>query len=223
MADQRIIRVTGKGVIKVKPDTTRITMTLEGCYTEYEETLRISGEDTELLKDILERQGFGRGDVKTLSFNVDTKHENYQDTDSLWKQRFVGYQYSHTLKVEFDSDNRRLGRILFALANAERIHPVFRLSYTVKDKEGSKNELLGRAVEDAGAKAAILAQAAGVTLKDVQSIDYSWGEIDFECSPMRGNVLMEKCRAAGDGCYDMDIEPDDMEVSDTVTVVWEIA
>ena len=25
------------------------------------------------------------------------------------------------------------------------------------------------------------------------------------------------------GSYDMDIEPDDIEVSDTVTVVWEIA
>jgi hypothetical protein len=31
----RTIRVTGKGQIKVHPDMTRITMTLEGIYPEY--------------------------------------------------------------------------------------------------------------------------------------------------------------------------------------------
>ena len=29
--------------------------------------------------------------------------------------------------------------------------------------------------------------------------------------------------ACEDACYDLDIEPDDIEVADTVTVVWEIA
>ena len=36
----RTIRVTGKGQIKVKPDITRITMTLTGVFKEYSETLR---------------------------------------------------------------------------------------------------------------------------------------------------------------------------------------
>lgn len=223
MADQRIIRVTGKGVLKVKPDMTRITMTLAGCCPEYEETLKRSNADTEYLKDILEKQGFGREDVRTLSFHVDTKHESCQAKDGSWKQRFVGYEFRHILKAEFDSDNKRLGKILFALANAKRISPEFRLSYTVRDKEASKNLLLGKAVEDAKAKAAVLARAAGVSLKDIQSIDYSWGEIEFECSPMRADMLMERCCEAEDAGYDMDIEPDDIEVSDTVTVVWEIA
>jgi hypothetical protein len=55
MAVQRVMRVTGKGVIKVKPDTTRISMMLEGCYANYEETLHMSSADTECLKDILEK------------------------------------------------------------------------------------------------------------------------------------------------------------------------
>lgn len=46
----RTIRVTGKGQIKVKPDITRITMTLTGVFKEYGETLRHSSEDTEALK-----------------------------------------------------------------------------------------------------------------------------------------------------------------------------
>ena len=46
----RTIRVTGKGQIKAKPDMTRITMTLEGLFKDYGETLRHSSEETEILK-----------------------------------------------------------------------------------------------------------------------------------------------------------------------------
>ena len=224
MANERMIKVTGKGNLKVKPDVTRITITLEGQNKEYDKILEQSSKDTEALKDILENQGFDRSDVKTLMFNVDTRYESYQTRYKSWRERFVGYEFKHVVKVEFDSDNTRLGKILFALANAKAIHPDFRISYTVKDKEASKNELLGKAIADAKAKAAVLTSAAGVALKDIKTIDYSWGEIEFEYSPMRGDML---CKAAmvdeSCGSFAMDIEPDDIEVSDTVTVVWEIA
>ena len=218
----RTIRVTGKGQIKVKPDTTRITMTLTGVFKEYGETLLHSSEDTEELKDVLSAFGFERSDLKTLSFNVDTEYESYRDKNNDYKQRFVGYRFNHILKVEFESDNDRLGKILYALANC-KVRPEFRISYTVKDPEAAKNQLLGKAVTDAKEKAVVLTQAGGVTLKDIQSIDYSWGEIDFEYRPMRGAVLTECCAApTAAKNYDLDIEPDDIEVSDTVTVVWEI-
>ena len=42
-------------------------------------------------------------------------------------------------------------------------------------------------------------------------------------SPMRGAMLMECCEAPMAKSYDLDIEPDDIDVSDTVTIVWEIA
>ena len=42
MEDKRLIKVTGKGNLKVKPEVTRITITLEGCYKVYEESLRRS-------------------------------------------------------------------------------------------------------------------------------------------------------------------------------------
>ena len=217
----RTIRVTGKGQIKVKPDMTRITMTDTDVCNEYGETLRRSSEDTEALKEVLSGFGFEKTDLKTLSFNVDTEYESYRDKNNDYKQRFVGYRFNHILKVEFESDNDRLGKILYALAHCS-VRPEFRISYTVKDPEATKNLLLGKAVTDAKEKAAVLTQAAGVALKDIQSIDYSWGEINFEYSPMRGDMLMECCEAPMAKSYDLDIEPDDIDVSDTVTVIWEI-
>ena len=219
----RTIRVTGKGQIKVKPDMTRITISLEKTFPEYQETLKKSAEDTEQLKTILSAFGFDRSDLKTLHFNVDTEYESYREKD-VYKQRFLGYKYSHVMKLEFDSDNERLGKILYALANCP-LHPEFRLSYTVKDPEKAKNELLGCAVNDAKEKAAVLAKAAEICLKDIQSIDYSWGQINLEMQPMNRMLAADECFptvGAKLESYDMDIEPDDIEVSDTVTVIWEI-
>ena len=224
MSNMRTIRVTGKGRLKVRPDTTRITISLEGTWPEYGETLRHSSQDTERLKDLLSAFGFARSDLKTLNFNVETEYESYEDRGT-YKQRFIGYRFTHMMKVEFPSDNDRLGKVLYALANCP-LKPEFRLSYTVSDPEAAKNDLLGKAVTDAKEKASVLTQAAGVTLKDIQSIDYSWGEIDFEYRPMNRMLMADEYLArpmvAESPSYDMDIEPDDIEVSDTVTVLWEI-
>lgn len=224
MSNMRTIRIMGKGKIKVKPDMTRITMTLEGIYPEYSEALRHSSQDTDCLKDVLADFGFERPDLKTLSFNVDTEYETYEE-NKTFKQRLAGYKFRHQMKVEFESDNDRLGRILYALAHCQ-VKPEFRISYTVKDQEAAKNEILGKAIADAKEKAAVLTQAAGVELKEIQSIDYSWGEIDFEVRPMSRAMLAEDGAVYGmaplSAGYDLDIEPDDIEVSDTVTVVWGI-
>ncbi len=218
----RTIRVTGKGSLKLRPDTTRITMTLEGLQQNYGDTLRRSSEDTEKLKTVLAEFGFAGSDLKTLQFSVDAEYESYQENGS-YKRRFAGYRFRHLMKLEFPSDNERLGRVLYALANG-RVRPEFQLSYTVSDPEAAKNELLGRAVQDAKEKAAVLSRAGDVRLKEIQDIHYSWGEADFEVRPMNGAILADRCLAEPMAAksYDLDIVPDDIQVSDTVTVVWEI-
>ena len=147
--------------------------------------------------------------------------EGYTE-NGAYRQRLVGYRYRHTMKVEFDSDNDRLGKVLYALANSE-LQPEFNISYTVKDREAAKNELLGKAVADAKEKAAVLTQAAGVILKDIQTIDYSWGELNMETRPMNRMLAAKAVSAdSAEESYAIDMEPDDISVSDTVTVVWEI-
>ena len=212
----RTIRVTGKGNLKVKPDTTRLMITLNGVYPEYAETINRSTAETEALRELLVEVGFKSSAMKTLSFDVDTEFENYRDENNDYKRRFIGYKFTHTLKVDFPSDNELLGKTLFTLSRSN-LAPEFRISYTIADPEAVKNELIGKAVEDAMKKAEVLAKAARLTLGSIQTVDYSWGEINMEVRPM-DNMLMSPC---GDSC-EMDIEPDDIDISDTVTVVWEI-
>ena len=66
---ERTIRVTGKGKISVKPDTIRLLIELEGGAKDYDETMRMSTEQTEIVKECFEKLEFQRSDVKTMSFN----------------------------------------------------------------------------------------------------------------------------------------------------------
>ena len=100
----------------------------------------------------------------------------------------------------------------------------FSIIHTVKDAEAVKNQLIGKAVADSKEKAKVLAEAAGVKLGSILKIDYSWGEIEVYSRPFQ---MMENgaglCLGeTSDGRYHMNIEADDIDLQDTVTVVWEI-
>ena len=220
--ENQSIRVTGKGVVRVRPDTTRLTLSLSGLCPEYSDALQQSARDTEALKVALRPLGFADTELKTTQFSVDTEYEGYQDEQGRWQNRFAGYRWQHALKLEFPSDRERLGHILFALGSSPA-RPELHIGYTVRDPEAVKNELLGKAVADAKAKAAVLAAAAGVKLCELLSVDYAWGQPELEVRPMRKAVMMDaRTGASGANSFDPGIEPEDIETSDTVTLVWRI-
>ena len=216
---ERTIKVTGKGKLMVKPDTIRLVFNLNDTRKTYEETLAESSKQTGIFKELFVKLGFEADALKTVSFNVNTKYESYQDEQKRLQQRFVGYKFVHDLKIEFDADNELLGKVLYALANAS-ITPEFRLQYTVKDVESAKNELLSKAVADSKTKAEVLTKAAGVKLGEILNIDYSWAELELVAQPVR--MLKASPAMANDamGSYQMDITPEDIKVEDSVTVVW---
>lgn len=67
----------------------------------------------------------------------------------------------------------------------------------------------------------VLTQAANVKLQSILSIDYSWGEIDLDVR-MQPKLLMDAEPMCTSESYNIDVEPDDIEATDTVTVTWEI-
>ena len=102
---------------------------------------------------------------------------------------FIGYLFQQLYNT---ADALIVGNLVGRNALAKcPLQPEFRLSYTVKDPEAAKNELLGKAVADAQQRALVLTQAAGITLKDIQSIDYSWAQINFEVEPMSRMLMAE--------------------------------
>jgi len=72
-------------------------------------------------------------------------------------------------------------------------------------------------VRDAKEKARILAAASGVLLGKILAVDYDWGEIE-----VRSRVYAASSKMAYESAPMIDLEPEDISNSDTVTVVWEI-
>ena len=215
----KTLKITDKGKVSVKPDIIRLNMTIEESYKEYEVTLSQSNETTKILKELFVSLGFKKDDLKTRSFDIDTKYESYKTKDQSWKKRLVGYTYTHRMLIEFDADNKKLGEILYALAHSV-ITPEISIEYTVSDPEKHKDELLKNAIEDSKHKAEVLANAANVKLGDIVSIDYSWGEISFVSEPIQNFAFASAEQTTGRTGYDIDIEADDIDVTDTVTVIW---
>ncbi len=214
----RSIRVTGKGKIALQPDMIRLILHLEDTDPDYEQIMAMSATQTNALKACIEQLGFAKSDMKTLSFGIKPQYEGYHDEKNNWKQRFVGYQFQHRLKLEMDADNAMLGKVLSAIA-ATALHPNLDIIHTVRDTEAAKNRLLGNAVADATEKAKVLAQAAGLTLGSIVTMDYSWGEIEFTSQPIQKEAV--RCISAMPN-EAIDIDPDDIEVSDIVTITWNI-
>jgi len=225
MEKTRTIRVTGRAVLRVTPDQICIYLTLEGKDQNYELAVEKSAEKTRAVKESLAAAGFDPGEIRTTSFSIDPEYEGYEE-NGVWKQRFTGYRFNHGLKVLFDSDKEKLGQVFGALARCPA-KPEFRVSYRVKDQEKAKAELIAKAVEDAKGKAKVLADASGVSLKEILSIDYSFSKIEMETSMM--NYARCETPAAGklldmqSSKIDIDVDPEDIEITDNVTLVWEIA
>ena len=220
---ERTIRVTGKGNISLSPDTIRIMVTQSSVEQTYEMAVKASADAKNILTEALGTLRFKKEDLKTLYFNVDSETEGYQAKDKSWKRRLIGYRYKHRMKIEFPKESDLLGKVLAVIARSSS-EPEFSIEYTVSNPEAAKNELLKRAVEDSGKKAKILSEAAGTKLGDIVSIDYSWGQVEFVSRPVDtlGPDLPNVAEDEYISSIDVDIEPDDIDVSDTVTVIWSL-
>lgn len=217
----RSITVTGKGRILVAPDTIRLTITATDLYSNYETTVKKSTEDTNTLRETIRTAGLEGKDLKTKNFNIDTEYESYRDKNDNYKRRFKGYRYNHRMTIEFPNDNKVLGKVLYALSVCP-VKTEFSIAHTIKDVESAKNKLLAKAVQDAKVKAIALADAAGVKLGEILNINYSWGELEIYTEPMSNLCLSKAMSVETDGAYDIDIEADDIDVTDTATIIWKI-
>ena len=217
---ERTIKVTGKGNVSIKPDRIRLLMTMKGTMPDYSSAVERSAEQTGQVRESVKSAGLDPKALKTTSFDINTEYEDYKDRKDNWKRKFVGYRFTHHTYIEFENDNKVLGKVLYALTQCP-VNVEFRIVHTVSDPERAKADLLKDAVDVAMSKAETLTQAAGVQLGQIISIDHSWNEIDIYANDMtlgmdRVGMVCEK------GMLDIDIEADDISLSDTVTIVWEI-
>ena len=217
----RTITVKGTGRVSARPDYIVLSLNIEALSETYDRAMTDASERIKKLQDTAVFVGYEKSDMKTTSFNVQTRYENVKDRQGNYKREFAGYACSYHLKLAFDFDSKQLAKVISAIANCGA-QPEISIAFTVKNPERISEELLINATENAKTKAEILCKASGNTLGQLLNIDYNWGELnvfsrttyDVEDS-IQPLMAMSKCAAP-------EIEPDDIDVSDTVTFTWGI-
>jgi uncharacterized protein YggE len=217
--DNREIVVKGIGKVSASPDLLVIDLNLEVVEPEYDKAMLVATEHLDTLRAAVVDAGHDKKSLKTTQFNVNTKYDSYRDKSNNWKQKFIGYCCTHGLRLEFNLDMKKLGDTLGAIADCPA-NPKFSIKFSVKDPSAVSEQLLQSAIENAKWKADVLANSAGVKLGEIKRIDYNWSEHHLYSET---NYLLAEAEvdyAAAPKSLAMDIEPEDIDVSDSVTVIW---
>ncbi len=215
----RTITVKGIGKVSAKPDYVVLSMSMESKNRDYDEAMSLAEQKIAQLNESLASVGFEKDSVKTTDFIVSVNYKYHKDYNGNSYQEFDGYVVKHKLKVSFDFSSERLSEALSAVAGCLS-KPDLSVSFTVKDQTAIQGELLRSATANARSSAEILCQASGEKLGELLSINYNWGELDVYSHT--SYEIEDKCLLAAKPMDSIDMEPDDIDVSDTVTFMWEL-
>ena len=217
----RTIAVRGVGKCAFAPDTIRIFADIERRDKEYEKALAGSAHAVEKLKAALEKQGFSGDDLKTSSFDVNTEYESVRDSDGNYKNVFAGYCVRYNMSLCFECDTGKLRKALSAAAKSGA-DARLNISFELNARNAAVDAALALAADDAKRKAAALAGAMGVELSKIISIEQSGVSHSFVSrTEFREDAVAARMMKANSAVAD--ISPHDVEIEESVTVVWEIA
>ncbi|MBX0331971.1 SIMPL domain-containing protein [Pontibacter sp. HSC-14F20] len=214
---KRKLQITGRGKLSVTPDLMILSFSASAQEWEYDKTVDALNAKVEELRNIIEAQGIARSNLKTKDFGVRKETQWNRKTE---KPDFIGYSASHRMELELPLDkaliNKLLGQIARHMDDLD-----FSISFGVKDASDHQQQLILQAITKAKENAALIAEATGVELREILDIDYSYRELTIrsqqhDYAVYDSQVLMEASAPAPD------IEPDDIDVAETVTITWRI-
>jgi uncharacterized protein YggE len=123
------------------------------------------------------------------------------------------------MKLSFSLDMQRLGVTMSAIGSC-RATPEMNISFTVREPEAVNGRLLRAAADNARGKAELLCAASGVSLGQLQRIEYNWSEQPFysRTSVTADRLAMPMMKNA----FRADMTPEEIELSDSAAFIWEI-
>lgn len=163
----RQITVTGEGVVEAAPDMATVSL---GVVTEARTAaaaLRANSEDMAAILSRLAEAGIADRDMQTSGLSVNPRWDNRSTSGG--RPQITGFVASNQLTVRV-RELAALGGLLDTLVG-EGANNLGGISFGLQEPRPLQDEARRRAVADARARASLFAEAAGVTLGAVISID----------------------------------------------------
>jgi uncharacterized protein YggE len=211
MGHEPTISVKGIGNVSLPPDMTVILFEMSSHSREYAATIEDLNERVAVLRKKLSGVKIDPKKLKTTRFNVDADYRYVKN-----KSIFNGWIAKHNLQLELSVDRDQLNSA-FEAVTTEKIQAEFHVRFEVRDKAAVREAVLADATRMAQKNAEAIASAAGCRLGKVLKMEYGWSEIRFQSVDYCMSREPDMCEMSAP-----DIEPEDVEAQDSVTVVWEL-
>lgn len=205
------ISITGSGEVASAPDmaTVSISVTNEGATAR--EALSANSDNMAAVMERLKAAGIEERLIQTSGLNVSPRWDNGRNEGR--PPRITGYVASNRVTVTVE-ELEKLGRILDE-AVTDGANGLGGISFGLKDPEPVLNEARRKSVADAVAQAKLYAEAAGVRLGRITSIQPHG-------SQRPGPIMM--ARAMEQGFADsVPVSGGEVSTRSDVTITWELA
>jgi len=206
----RTITVSSTSTVKVQPDEAVVNLGVRSEATDGAGAFAQNAKDMQAVLDALKAAGVSDEDLQTLNVGLDQHVENQGKPSE--QRTFVA---SNSLQVTIH-DLASVGSIIDAAvgAGADSVNDI---RFQLSDPNAVRSDALTQAVTGARAKADALASAADATVVRVVTID----EQNFQ--PPIYDQAFAGVAAAVPAPVTPVVPPSSLEVSVTISVVWEIA
>ena len=177
MAETKI-NVSGTGEVRVSADTAVISLGINARDKDVLKAQQKANETIAAIRAALIAEGVKEEDINTEYLNIYVSYD-YQNGE----EELTAYNASSTLAIKV-TDMESTGSLIDA-AFAAGANTLNGISFFASDTKEAETEALKIAVEDAKAKAEVLAQASGLKITGIENISEG-GVFSFENSI--GNV-----------------------------------
>ncbi len=160
---EQTITVTGSGETLVSADTAIVSVGVNVRKPTAPQAQSAANEVIAAIRAALTAAGFNEEDINTGFINLYGVYDYTKDVEEI-----VAYNANSTLAVNV-SDMARVGEVI-DLAFGAGANTLDYVTFSVSDQTAARAESLKSAVADAQAKAAVLAEAAGLGELEIVSI-----------------------------------------------------
>jgi uncharacterized protein YggE len=205
------VSVTGTGRVTLVPDRFMFNVGVQTNAPTVDAAVNENNERVARVVAALKAAGAKPEEIQTSGFSIYPQ----QDYSQGQLPRLLGYQVNNSVTVrkkEVASASK-----LLQVAIGAGVNTASGLNFEVSDSTRGREQGLKAAFDDARAKAALLAQAAGRTLGRAMNITEG-AETSPAPRPMQRGVMMAKAEAVSE----VPVESGSQELSFTVSVVFEL-
>ncbi len=167
---QDMVTVTGTGEVFAVPDIATFTYTVDEEGKDVAEANNKSSAKNNAVMKYLKDNGIEDKDIKTEGYNANPKYDYNQIVCIKYpcpssSPKLVGYEVTQTVSVKVRNTDKA-GDILSGVG-ALGVSTISSLSFTIDNEDAIKAEARTKAIEDAKAKADLLAKNLGVKILGV--------------------------------------------------------